>query len=351
MEQAIRDRYNEAIRAELGRRYGLAEEDLALLDGFESFIFAARGAERPFILRLSHELRRSAAHTLGEIDWLNFLAARGAGVARALPSPRGLFVERIPDGQGGAFLATAFARAAGGPPWENGRSGPALYAQYGRLLGRLHALTQEYTPGNPAWRRPAWDDPDNLIDIAKWLPAADRDMLPLFADVLAHLRALPTPPDAWGLIHQDAHTGNFFATDDLRLTLFDFDDCVYGHFVYDIAMVLFYSITNREQEAARLLDAAAADGPPGKDGLLETWAHLFWSAFWPAYQAENRLDPAWLAELPWFFKLREIELYAVIHRSMSAAEIAASPWTSGFMNGRRARILNQTPYSSLNFAA
>ncbi len=42
------------------------------------------------------------------------------------------------------------------------------------------------------------------------------------------------------MIHQDAHTGNLFVDDDYTMTLFDFDDCVYGHFIYDIAMVLFY---------------------------------------------------------------------------------------------------------------
>ena len=43
------------------------------------------------------------------------------------------------------------------------------------------------------------------------------------------------------MIHQDAHLGNLFVDDNYTLTLFDFDDCVYGHFIYDIAMVLFYS--------------------------------------------------------------------------------------------------------------
>ena len=61
------------------------------------------------------------------------------------------------------------------------------------------------------------------------------------------------------MIHQDAHAGNFFVNDKGQITLFDFDDSLYGHFVYDLAMVLFYAVTNRED--------------------AEEFVPLFWEAF------------------------------------------------------------------------
>jgi Ser/Thr protein kinase RdoA (MazF antagonist) len=76
-------------------------------------------------------------------------------VAGALLSARGELVEEIDDGQGGRFLVTAFAFAPGRPPGEVGWT-PARYERYGRLIGRMHALTKDYAPPAPAWRRPSW---------------------------------------------------------------------------------------------------------------------------------------------------------------------------------------------------
>ena len=104
---------------------------------------------------LTHTLRRTPEQIHGEVDWINYLAAGGATVARAERSARGELVEAIDDGKGGRFLATAFAYAPGRPPWEVGWT-PARYEAYGRLIGRTHALTKEYAPADPAWRRDDW---------------------------------------------------------------------------------------------------------------------------------------------------------------------------------------------------
>lgn len=109
----------------------------------------------------------------------------------------------------------------------------------------------------------------------------------------------------------------------ISITLFDFDDCVYGHFAYDLAMALFYAVANRDD--------------------AESFGRFFWPLFWRGYRQENHLDERWLAEIPHFMKLREIDLYAVILRDLSPAEIEGHPWTAQFMRGRRQRIENGAP--------
>jgi len=103
---------------------------------------------------------------------------------------------------------------------------------------------------------------------------------------------LPKDRAGYGLIHQDAHGGNFFIKDG-AITLFDFDDCMYGWFIYDIAMVLFYAALGKEDMAA--------------------FTKTFMGDFLQGYAQENMLDPPWLPEIPHFLKLREIDLYAIIH--------------------------------------
>lgn len=52
--------------------------------------------------------------------------------------------------------------------------------------------------------------------------------------------------DGYGIIHQDAHLESLFIDENYQITLFDFDDCVYVHFKYDIAMVLSYIVYGKD---------------------------------------------------------------------------------------------------------
>jgi Ser/Thr protein kinase RdoA (MazF antagonist) len=327
MEKAIRERYNDEILQEAMRRYGIGGDDIKLLDGFESYMFEFRQDGAEFILRIGHSIRRSVALIRGEVDWLNYLYDGGVGVARAIPSRSGELVEVIEDGRGGQFLAVAFIKAKGGSPSEEGRWNEVLFERYGRVIGRMHALSKDYQPADPAWRRRAWDDPLN-IEIFHWLPADQTAVVSKGSAIVEYLRSLPQDEHSYGLIHQDAHGGNFFVDDQGNITLFDFDDCIYSWYVNDIAMVVFYAVTNHEDP--------------------EGFAVRFWPHFWRGYCQENDLDPVWLAEMPAFFKLREIDLYAIIHRSFDVDNLT-DRWVAQFMDGRRRRIEGDVPYLNIDF--
>lgn len=321
MDQAIHDRYSPAVLDEARRRYGIAPDQIRPVKAFESLIFEFERAGAEYILRLSHSLRRSPALIAAEAEWINFLADDGISVARALPSAGGQLVEAVEDGQAGQFLATAFYRAQGEKPWDMGWP-PDLCHRYGRLLGRIHTRTQRYRPSRPEWTRPAWDAP--LWDfVGSYLPDTEVIARRRYHDLVTQLRRLPTTPDVYGLIHQDAHGGNLLVDSDGALTLFDFDDCGYSWFANEIAIVLFYTLTGEPDP----LDVLRRFLPPFLDG----------------YRSASPLDDAWLAEIPAFLKLRELELYAVMHRDFDVTAID-DPWCADFMRGRKARIENDTPF-------
>jgi Ser/Thr protein kinase RdoA (MazF antagonist) len=146
-----------------------------------------------------------------------------------------------------------------------------------------------------------------------------------------HLHTLPRDPQSYGLIHFDAHTSNLFVddhTDPPIITLFDFDDCAYSWFANDIAIVLFYAIST-------------AKNPPEA-------TQNFMIPFLRGYRRENRLDPAWLAEIPHFLKLREVDLYAMIHRSLGPGPYD-DLWVAHFMDGRKQRLAAGLPYVAFDF--
>ena len=96
MEKRIKDRYNDSILQQVMKSYEIQKDDIQLLDGFESFIYEFNRKGSSFILRIGHNLRRSENLIRGEVDWINYLAAGGAGVARAIESLNGKLVEELP---------------------------------------------------------------------------------------------------------------------------------------------------------------------------------------------------------------------------------------------------------------
>jgi len=321
MDPQIIKRYNDDILSEAMQRYGIRKNEIKLLDGFESFMYEFhRPQDGEFILRVSHSGRRTPQMIAGEVDWINYLARGGANVARAILSNRGKLVEAVDDGHGEQFLATAFIKAQGSPSGETQWTAEFV-RHYGQVIGRIHALTKDYTPSQPSWRREEWDAPGNL-DIEKWMPPSETTALQKFQELMTHLETLPKDRDSYGLIHQDAHGGNFFVHQG-QITLFDFDDCVYSWFIYDIAMVLFYAAMFKQDMAA--------------------FTQAFMRDFLRGYSQENKLDPIWLVELPYFLKLREIDLFAQIHFSFDL-EKDNGPWITGYMQGRKERIDAGLPY-------
>ncbi len=326
MEKKIKDRYNDTILQEAMRRFDIAPDHIQLLDGFESYLYEFDRGQGEYILRIGHSLRRSVPMIQGEVNWINYLSDGGVSVARAIQSQNDRLVELIDDGQGGQFLATAFVKARGRHPQKSDGL-PGFYETYGALVGRMHALAKKYAPDPATWR-PEWDDPC-MLEVERFLPPSEAAIVQKYNALVESLRALPRDAASYGLIHQDAHTGNLFVDEAGNITLFDFDDCVYGPFIYDIAMVLFYVV------------------PISGAGAPE-FTREFMPHFMRGYQRENRFDPAWLKDLPRWLKLREIDLYAIIHRSFDVNHLD-DPWVASFMNGRKHKIENDVPYIDFHF--
>lgn len=327
MEKQIVERFDDLILKEAMSRFRIDQENLEILDGFESFIYKFRRDDGVFILRIGHDLRRNENLVLGEVDWINYLASGGVSVSRAIESRQGNLVESIADGHGGNFIATAFVQAPGSAPSEKDWNETLLH-RYGRHIGQMHSLTREYRPAKPEWKRPNWDDPV-MLDVVRWIPESEPLVLRRYLALENELDLLERNQLNYGLIHQDAHAGNFFVDRSGRITLFDFDDCVYGWYVNDIAIALFYALAGRE------------------DAIQFT--PCFLRPFLQGYQETSPIDLAEIENIPKFLRLREIDLYAVIHRSFDIDNIE-SPWVARFMKDRKSRIAYDVPFVDYDFS-
>ena len=74
----------------------------------------------------------------------------------------------------------------------------------------------------------------------------------------------------------------------------------------------------------------------------------FMDQFTKGYQLENNFELDWLDQLPLFMKMREIELYGIIHRSFDLATMD-DEWNLRYMAGRKEKIEKDVPFIETDF--
>jgi amicoumacin kinase len=310
--------------------YSISEAELQpLRGGHFAHVYGFKRNDRNFVLRVSppnDDVDLSAQRSI--LAWMAYLAAHGASVPEPLPSKNENLVEVISSPEG-EWLAVAFTQAEGILSeeipldlWDD-----VQFQTLGRSIGKIHAIARGYVPSNEV-SYIEWETGGNLfnrhIENEHWLKEKQ-------SRVLEQIRTLPRSTDTYGLVHCDLHFGNFFV--DVRkqiVTLIDFDDCAYGWFVMDIAVLLFDILVLY----------------PGTD--KDEYAQDFLRNFLAGYLTENPLSMFWLEQLPQFLKLLEINIYDMVAKSYPDN---ADEWVVKFMSGRKERLENDTPYTNLNYSA
>ena len=169
----------------------------------------------------------------------------GAPVADAIPSVNGRLVERAEE-DGRTVFITLFAYAPGMLMCENGyryRNGSPLeeyFYNIGKALGAIHRLSGQY---RPVHRRGAFLDKYSMEYIDRLIPDDYAELKQAIARRLESYRALPTDAGAYGLVHFDFCDGNYHVNMDTgEITVFDFDNCIYCWYMFDLAHVWTHGV-------------------------------------------------------------------------------------------------------------
>jgi Ser/Thr protein kinase RdoA (MazF antagonist) len=265
------------------------------------------------------------------LEWLAFLAEQNGPVASPVRSSQGKLIELV-EHAGQVYLAGAFEKAPGvlAEGMAPGEWSDELFQALGGALGRCHRAAQDYVPRRSELKRPEWDRAGNCFNPIEELEQATPAILERRNAVLAQILALPKDRESYGLAHLDLHFGNFFVDLERQsIVLFDFDDCAYGWYVMDLAMLLF-------------------DVLVVYDGLdRERFGERFVTNVLKGYHVHKPVNQFWLRQLPLFLKLLEIGVYVMLAPYYNPA--TADEWVSKYMPGRRERIEGEVPYLDLDF--
>lgn len=242
------------ISAAAGRLWDAELSSLVRLRIGSSLIYkmSARGVD--LILRIVPESYRSSEQVLAELNFVTYLGGSGLRVIPPVPSRHDRWVEVL-DTSLGRFSACCFsfiASAAEGAPWlRDPQAHSGEFGEMGRAIGHLHQLSKDYRPQGP--RRLRWDD--NILVKDPW---EDRYFFePRIRDerrsILDWLHAQSEEPDRFGLVHGDL-TGWNVAVDEAGIHIFDFAECCYHWYMFDLCLAMMPLVEVSKPLRSRMLD-------------------------------------------------------------------------------------------------
>ena len=301
-EEIIRN-HEQAVLNTASGLFGLRKDDLRVFASYEGCANLVYGYEhegQSRILRISYRPDRTAEQIQAELHFLTYLAENGVRVSTPVPSRNGELLETIWV-EGIPLHVVSFVKGRGKRVPDNGyryrEDAPIeeYFLNWGRVLGQMHALTKAYLPLSDQVKRPTWFEiHSSSLAIETRVPGRLPVVRDRIGSLLEEIQALPKDRDSYGLIHGDFNDGNFtvdYTNGDI--TVFDFDDCCYFWFVYELA--------------------SAWEGGIGRvmfRGLEERKAFMdhYMDQVMEGYSRENELPPEWwMARLPLFVKLIQVE--------------------------------------------
>ena len=267
-----------------------------------------KDGENRYVLRISALEDRTEDDYLAETEFVRYLAEHGAPVADVIPSVNGRLVECVAENGTKAYISL-FEYARGMLLCDNGyryRDGAPLEEYFyntGKALGALHRLSKQY---KPVHRRAEFFDKYNMDYIGRLIPDDYADLKQAIARRLEACRALPTDGEAYGLVHFDFCDGNYHVDMDTgAITVFDFDNCIYCWYMFDLAHVWTHGVGwyRHLQDPAK---------------RMEGMKHYFDTVL-EGYRSETDVPDELLAKLPLFIDMTIIE-YIVDEFECSARE-------------------------------
>ena len=245
-----------------------------------------------FIVRLTPNSFRSREEVLRELHWMQFVGSRTPDVVSVIGESATDTRQFMFEGE--HFTVTLLEKIIGKPitaeQWN-----ASHFERLGALTGFLHKVGQEYRAPNDEAELTEWDSTPEAC-LAHELPEDERALPDLNQRVFDHMAAMPRDPARYGPIHYDIHPGNYLITADNRLVLFDFENSCRGHYINDIAVVLYYS---------RIHKLSTVDEGFNRD---------FLEAFWKGYTTAYHVPEEDIEHIPWLLLNRSLIVLGYLYK-------------------------------------
>ncbi|MEC5425840.1 phosphotransferase [Virgibacillus sp. C22-A2] len=308
------------------RKFGANVSDLKLIGGFSNNVFECRGDSGNYILKYYLSTNYEKGSIESELDWILYLFKSGVNVTVPFPSLSGSLLEVVQLNNKEECWIVAFEKARGNfiNVSNKGEWNSDTFYRWGKTLGEIHSLSKLYKPIN----KKDWNS-GLLFSEANNVSEEIRRKWDMYIN---KLEKLPKDKNSYGMIHNDLHHKNFYINNK-EIILFDFGDCEYNWFVYDIAIVLYHALQTINEN----------DFQARRDFALQ-----FTHSFLKGYKTENHVDSSWLMKIPFFLNYRQIYSYMYFSKYLTEEQKSKGRIKEA-LNSMKIKIENDIPYLDIQF--
>ncbi|KIE47629.1 phosphotransferase enzyme family protein [Clostridium argentinense CDC 2741] len=244
------------------------------------------------ILRIAFLNDRSQEDFLSEVEYIRYLFQHGGSVSDVVGSRNGKLLEEITHNNH-TFSVCLFEKAKGKMLVENNyryREGAPITEYYyncGKVLGKLHQLSKEYTPVH---RRYSFFNKYNAEYIDKLIPDSLSLLKEKLVQLLKTLEGLDRNRESFGMVHFDYSDGNYSIDFDTgQITVYDFDNSCYCWYMFDLANLWTHGVgwIQFEQNA----------------GKRKKFMDDYFETALAGYRSETRIENSMLDKLPLFIQV------------------------------------------------
>ncbi|RDI42542.1 phosphotransferase enzyme family protein [Aquicella lusitana] len=231
-------------------------------------------------LRITHPRIRTREALASALDFQKHLYEFDVPICQPLSSLQGNYIEEVKQ-EDKIFLAHVNEEVAGNHIHFN-HEDISIYQTWGMALAKLHRAAAHYQPATGCsflnWL-------DLWKDLDKYVQAEDEAVRNEYHQISQWFLGLPQNTDIFGLTHGDHRTGNVLY-DGNHVFIIDFDEPVYHWFCADIARP-FLELDRRK----------FMEWQPKLGSFLNAYASIF------------HLDHQLIKSLPWFIRMKNLEMY------------------------------------------
>ncbi len=243
-------------------------------------------------LRMAPAEEKPMEHIRAEIELIEYLIDNGYPAMQPIAALNGEKCIALKT-EWGDWNVSAFRRVKG-KCIEDSELTDDLLFDYGKALGRLHALTENFEPNI---RRQSHEDILNNAERMLLDTNAPEHMLRELRDIRRGLAALPRGAGEYGLVHYDFEPDNVFYSPEERLcSVIDFDDSAYHWYALDVEQA-FDSLCELFENEAELTAAK--------------------ERFMSGYCSEHAFTEAMSASMPLMRRAIDIYSYARLRHCLS----------------------------------
>lgn len=223
------EKLREKMRSILLECYGVDIEQAICKYSTQNYAFIF--PDQPYMIRVSMTPKKTRSEIMSELMWVDDLKLFKQTICEPETSSHNHILEEFVIDEI-TYRASMF-RTARGNVQVVPEITPMFFICVGELLGSIHKVSADQQKLNMKYRRKSLMD-----DLGESKKKAWDQLNPKIQEKISAMEEkmmnLPKEPETYGLCHGDFHLNNFFVEAN-NIWLFDFDSCLYSHYLYDIA--------------------------------------------------------------------------------------------------------------------